>query len=57
MHFFIFKRNIYHFSFCLTDMKSLEEEVARYVIELGKVPVGWEEMLFSTGVVSLRNYS
>ena len=57
MHFFIFKRNIYHFSFCLTDMKSLEEEVARYVIELGKVPVGWEEMLFSTGVVSLRSYS
>ena len=34
------------------DIRDLEEKAAKTLLHLGKIPVGWEEALFITGVVS-----
>ena len=34
------------------DTRDLEEKAAKTLLHLGKIPVGWEEALFITGVVS-----
>ena len=33
------------------DIRDLEEKAAESLLRLGKIPVGWEEALFTTGVV------
>ena len=34
------------------DVRDLEGKAAKALLDLGKIPVAWEEALFTTGVVS-----
>ena len=46
---------VQHHSDCrliYTGTKSLETEVAKYILSLGRVPIAWEEALLDSGVVS-----
>ena len=35
-----------------TGTRSLETEVAEYILSLGRTPIAWEEALLNSGVVS-----
>ena len=35
------------------DIRELEEAVAKFLASRGKIPIGWEEAVFTTKVVSL----
>jgi len=32
---------------------AMEKEIAEYILSLGKIPIGWEEALFNSNVVSI----
>jgi len=36
----------------LTGTSAIEKEIAEYILSLGKTPIGWEEALFKSNVVS-----
>ena len=36
----------------VTGTAAMEKEIAEYILSLGRVPIGWEEALFKSNVVS-----
>jgi len=39
--------------FFATGTAAMEKEIAEYILSLGKIPIGWEEALFKSNVVSI----
>jgi len=37
----------------VTGIAAMEKEIAEYILSLGRIPIGWEEALFKTKVVSV----
>ena len=47
---FFYVASIYCF---VTGTAAMEKEIAEYILSLGKIPIGWEEALFKSNVVSI----